>query len=71
MQYVLDCCLHIVGQWRQAVRIRVDKMAKQYDLVLRLFCLGDSGVGKTCMICYKESHVARCEFRPADNIWRV
>lgn len=38
-------------------------MAKQYDLVLRLFCLGDSGVGKTCMICRfaEDTFVERCD----------
>lgn len=25
-------------------------MAKQYDILLRLLMLGDSGVGKTCML---------------------
>ncbi len=25
-------------------------MAKQYDLLVRLLLIGDSGVGKTCMI---------------------
>ncbi len=26
-------------------------MAKQYDLLLRLLIIGDSGVGKTCLLC--------------------
>ncbi|KAM9432275.1 ras-related protein Rab-15-like isoform 2-T2 [Salvelinus alpinus] len=26
-------------------------MAKQYDVLLRLLLLGDSGVGKTCLLC--------------------
>lgn len=27
------------------------KMAKQYDLLVRLLIVGDSAVGKTCMLC--------------------
>uniref|UniRef100_A0A452GR42 small monomeric GTPase n=1 Tax=Gopherus agassizii TaxID=38772 RepID=A0A452GR42_9SAUR len=26
-------------------------MAKQYDVLFRLLLLGDSGVGKTCLLC--------------------
>lgn len=26
-------------------------MAKRYDILIRLLLIGDSGVGKTCMIC--------------------
>lgn len=28
-----------------------DTMAKQYDVLFRLLLLGDSGVGKTCLLC--------------------
>lgn len=26
-------------------------MAKQYDVLFRLLLIGDSGVGKTCLLC--------------------
>ncbi|KAG9347292.1 hypothetical protein JZ751_004859 [Albula glossodonta] len=39
-------------------------MAKQYDVLFRLLLLGDSGVGKTCLLCrftdnqYHPSHIS-------------
>uniref|UniRef100_A0AAY4BVX7 Ras-related protein Rab-15 n=2 Tax=Denticeps clupeoides TaxID=299321 RepID=A0AAY4BVX7_9TELE len=30
---------------------KFDAMAKQYDVLFRLLLLGDSGVGKTCLLC--------------------
>ncbi|XP_021440455.1 ras-related protein Rab-15 isoform X5 [Oncorhynchus mykiss] len=39
-------------------------MAKQYDVLLRLLVLGDSGVGKTCLLCrftdneFNSSHIS-------------
>uniref|UniRef100_A0AAZ3S1C7 small monomeric GTPase n=2 Tax=Oncorhynchus tshawytscha TaxID=74940 RepID=A0AAZ3S1C7_ONCTS len=33
------------------IRGGVDAMAKQYDVLFRLLLLGDSGVGKTCLLC--------------------
>ncbi|XP_041467827.1 ras-related protein Rab-15-like [Lytechinus variegatus] len=39
-------------------------MAKQYDVLIRLLMLGDSGVGKTCMLCkfteegFSHTHIA-------------
>uniref|UniRef100_A0A8C8RFP0 small monomeric GTPase n=1 Tax=Pelusios castaneus TaxID=367368 RepID=A0A8C8RFP0_9SAUR len=32
-------------------RPRLPAMAKQYDVLFRLLLLGDSGVGKTCLLC--------------------
>lgn len=36
-------------------------MAKQYDVLFRLLLLGDSGVGKTCLLC----RFTDSEFHPA------
>lgn len=38
-------------------------MAKRYDMLLRLLLVGDTGVGKTCLICryaqdeFNENHI--------------
>ena len=48
----------------QRRRTQKHKMAKQYDILFRLLLIGDSGVGKTCMICrfaedeFNDSHMS-------------
>ena len=39
----------LIGQCR-LISVKHFIMAKQYDLLVKLLLIGDSGVGKTCMI---------------------
>lgn len=38
------------GSWKKGPCPPVVVMAKEYDVLFRLLLLGDSGVGKTCML---------------------
>uniref|UniRef100_A0A8V0ZR14 small monomeric GTPase n=1 Tax=Gallus gallus TaxID=9031 RepID=A0A8V0ZR14_CHICK len=52
---------HPAGSPPPARRRRQAAMAKQYDVLFRLLLLGDSGVGKTCLLC----RFTDSEFHPA------
>lgn len=51
-RFLLRCSRRCDGQRRQAAELRRAgrKMAKTYDYLFKLLLIGDSGVGKTCLL---------------------